>query len=1055
MLHRYFLRGLTALLPLLPLGAALAQTPGAVPVAAYQFAASNRAYVPLPATATAVPAVEADDVASAPLPLGFVFEFGGGSYASVVASSNGFLSFAPGPVSSSLSNSLGGLPANTHLRPAVAPFWDDLTGQPRPAGPAPRAAYETTGVAPFRVFVFEWSNWGRFPSGGAAVFSMQARLYEGSNVVEFAYRPEASVAGTAGQASGSIGLAGLAAGDFLALNSFGAAPTASWQTDNANILLPPLSGQLYRFVPPGAGACYPITGLTTSGTTQTTAQLNFAASAASSSFRVTYRVAGSGGAATVVSPDPTAVPVVLTGLLPGTTYQATVQALCGSTAANAATVTFATAPTNDDPAGAAVLAVGSTCAATAGTLAGATPTPAALFTGPQRCSGPGVLDVWYRFQTGPVGSASATTVRVAASGAWGSLRLLGSGSGTASGPFTELSCNYAPINALDFTNLTPATTYFLTLGRSSPIAPDSLARFGLCLTPGPACALPTGLAVSNITASSAQLTLLPSTGNTGFAVTYYPQLLPAARRTLNTATWPLTLPNLLDNTTYIVQVQTQCGGANFGNPLTLGFRTLGLLPLPANDEPAAAVLLPLGSTCAATAATTVGATSNAALGTGNCNTSTGTPRDVWFAFQTAAAPALQNVQVAVTGRAAGQVQVYDNPIGGFVRLGCSTGGGPNRPAAPLLVNGLLANQRYLISVSGYTAADTTGAFGICVTAAPTPATPANNDCAAAAPLPVGSTCVPTAATTVGATPSAAPALPPLSCGSASGADVWFSLVVPAGGSLTLATSVAAAGTPNRLTDTVLEVFDGSCGGLRLLGCNDDWYGSLFARLALTGLVPGTPLLVRARGYGLSVGSFGICATAGSPRPCAALTGLAVVPLSATSVQVSFGLSVGNGLVRLAYAPAAGGPWQYSYAAVSPVVLSGLLPNTTYNLSVFTSCDSLGSAVPVLAGPVSTTFLSRPAGALATAPALALAAQVAVFPNPAHTAFTLSLPAALTARPGMATLCNALGQILLRREWPAQATALALPFDVGHLAAGLYWLRLDTSAGPVLKRVAVE
>ena len=91
--------------------------------------------------------------------------------------------------------------------------------------------------------------------------------------------------------------------------------------------------------------------------------------------------------------------------------------------------------------------------------------------------------------------------------------------------------------------------------------------------------------------------------------------------------------------------------------------------------------------------------------------------------------------------------------------------------------------------------------------------------------------------------------------------------------------------------------------------------------------------------------------------------------------------------------------------------------------------------------------------LATASAV-FGESVLLYPNPAHTAFTVQVPADL--RPtGAARLYNALGQELrqlLLTPTPAGAEARV---EVAGLPAGVYALRLPTATGVVTKRVVVE
>jgi hypothetical protein len=298
-------------------GAARAQ------VSAYTFAASAGTFTALPASATTVAAVQADDAVSAALPLGFTFSYDGSDYTQVVVSSNGFISFNIAGASS-FDNALAtGAAAN---RPLAAPLWDDMAG----TDASSRASYEVTGTAGSRVFTFEWLNWKWYRFAKAPGISFQARLYEGSNVVEFVYRPEAGAL----TAAASIGLSGLGtgSGSFLSLNNSGTAPTASSTSETTNINTKPAAGQTYTFTP-SAATCIAPRRLTVGSISGTSATLTFTGSSAAASYTVTYTPTGS----TAQTMTGTSSPIVLTGLTAGTVYGVSVVANCAAGQTSSAT----------------------------------------------------------------------------------------------------------------------------------------------------------------------------------------------------------------------------------------------------------------------------------------------------------------------------------------------------------------------------------------------------------------------------------------------------------------------------------------------------------------------------------------------------------------------------------------------------------------------------------------------------------------------------------------------------------------------------------------------
>ncbi|MEO8771800.1 MAG: proprotein convertase P-domain-containing protein, partial [Ferruginibacter sp.] len=136
------------------------------------------------------------------------------------------------------------------------------------------------------------------------------------------------------------------------------------------------------------------------------------------------------------------------------------------------------------------------------------------------------------------------------------------------------------------------------------------------------------------------------------------------------------------------------------------------------------------------------------------------------------------------------------------------------------------------------------------------AQPANDNPCTATPIPVGASCTFTQYTNVNAT--ATPGVPAPGCANYVGADVWFSAVVPASGSISFDTNTGG------MTDGGMAIYTGTCGALTLLGCNDDGSANgLMPSITETGLTPGTTVFIRVWGYGAAnTGTFSICAQAG-------------------------------------------------------------------------------------------------------------------------------------------------------------------------------------------------
>ncbi len=131
------------------------------------------------------------------------------------------------------------------------------------------------------------------------------------------------------------------------------------------------------------------------------------------------------------------------------------------------------------------------------------------------------------------------------------------------------------------------------------------------------------------------------------------------------------------------------------------------------------------------------------------------------------------------------------------------------------------------------------------------AQPANDNPCGAVALPVNTSCVNTAGTRASATNSAVGAP---SCGSGSN-DVWYTVVVPASGSLDLQTT---AGT---MTNAAMAVYTAaSCAGpFTEIGCDDNSGPGNMPQLVVTCLTPGITLYVRIWRAGGTGSTFNICA----------------------------------------------------------------------------------------------------------------------------------------------------------------------------------------------------
>ncbi len=139
--------------------------------------------------------------------------------------------------------------------------------------------------------------------------------------------------------------------------------------------------------------------------------------------------------------------------------------------------------------------------------------------------------------------------------------------------------------------------------------------------------------------------------------------------------------------------------------------------------------------------------------------------------------------------------------------------------------------------------------------------PANDDCINAIALTPGGVYSdnPVDGTNAGASTSSQTA--PTTCFGFSGGDVWYSVVVPASGNITIETGTPVGGGTG--IDTVITAYSGDCAFPTQVGCDDDGAAEFavgFSKLSLTGQTPGMTIFIRAYEYSNdAAGSFGISA----------------------------------------------------------------------------------------------------------------------------------------------------------------------------------------------------
>lgn len=250
---------------------------------------------------------------------------------------------------------------------------------------------------------------------------------------------------------------------------------------------------------------------------------------------------------------------------------------------------------------------------------------------------------------------------------------------------------------------------------------------------------------------------------------------------------------------------------------------------------------------------------------------------------------------------------------------------------------LTAGTQYYLLLDPETTAGGTVNFSInCPVSAPV-----NDDCAGAITLPVSTTCSYANYTNAGATSSSGAPAP--GCANYVGGDIWFKVVVPSTGIVTIDTQTGS------LTDGGVALYTGNCGSLNLHSCDDDSSDNgLMPSLTATGLTPGATVFIRFWEYGNdNNGTFGICVTTPGPPAndeCASATSLFVNP-TVTCTLAANGTTSGATSSLAGCAGTADDDVWYSFEAYDTSHIVTVTPGTLTNvvMQIYSgTCGSLTS-----------------------------------------------------------------------------------------------------------------
>lgn len=313
--------------------------------------------------------------------------------------------------------------------------------------------------------------------------------------------------------------------------------------------------------------------------------------------------------------------------------------------------------------------------------------------------------------------------------------------------------------------------------------------------------------------------------------------------------------DLVDGTTYFVRVAGFSGGSGMGN------LDVSAPPAPPFECVDAAPIVPGDLT----AFDTTGATESAPDFSCAAGGGSATSPDVWLTF-TATADYMATVTTCDTASYDTKIEVYSGDCGMLVSEACNDDdpacAGFTSTATLMVTDG----TQYWVRIGGYTAADF-GPGEVLVTAPP-PAV-ANDECSGALPLMSG---VAEAFDNSAATNSSG--APDFSCGGTASAalDIWYTVVPTQTGTVMVDTFGSSF-------DTRLEAYEGDCGALVSLDCNDD-SGSLQSMVSFSADA-GQTYYIRVAGFSGASGAGVLNATFANGFPNDDCAGALPVGLGST------------------------------------------------------------------------------------------------------------------------------------------------------------------------------
>ncbi len=241
----------------------------------YAFTTSTGATLDPMTGATTAIGSSVDDTPSGLFGIGFNFDYEGITYTQFSVSPDGFIKLGAPAAVSQFSNSI----TSTTNIPKLFPFWDDLA-----TGTTGNVTFVVTGSSPNQILKIQWFVTIPRNTTGAANSTMQAWLYESTNVIEFRY---GNVGGAT--SSASVGINGTTATNFHSITT--TTHTTSTTTANNSNTAWPGTGRQYTFTPPAPCAGTPTGGTTVASPNPVCSGVNFSLSlsGATQGLGITYQ----------------------------------------------------------------------------------------------------------------------------------------------------------------------------------------------------------------------------------------------------------------------------------------------------------------------------------------------------------------------------------------------------------------------------------------------------------------------------------------------------------------------------------------------------------------------------------------------------------------------------------------------------------------------------------------------------------------------------------------------------------------------------------------------